>query len=194
MPLIEALREYERVIAPRPAPHDPFYRLYSRNRPDFSWRQILDEFGAAPLLSPCLHRRTWAKLRPDVYVSTYAAERDHLVIDVRPCIDSGFKYAGVTHSAGRGNFYRFPIMAAGCDRAIGRRNELEYLIDHRTEMSTMIAALQQRLRSELGRVYGRSSKYESAARKRQLANACGFTRQPTLVQGRRRMRWKRRPG
>lgn len=117
--LIEALREYERELERRPSQEERYNHYYRRNRSEFSWHQILNEFCADPLQTHCLHRSNWTEIRPDLYVSTYITERDNFVIDVRPCIDSGFRYSGITHLSDQGDFHRFPIVSAG-DRPTNR--------------------------------------------------------------------------
>jgi hypothetical protein len=118
--LIEALREYERELARRREqnPERPFY--FGRNRSEFNAYEVLSEFRSDPLKTQCLHRQNWAKVRPQLYVSTHVTERDNFVIEVRPQLDTGFRFGGMTHLTGEGDFRHFPIYTAGFSRPTNR--------------------------------------------------------------------------
>jgi len=119
MQLIEALREYERELARR-APEDE-RRYWSRSRrSEFSWSDVLGEYLDEPLAGECLRRQNWAKVRPTLYVATYITERNNLVIEVRPCLDSGLRYMGVTMMKEEGDFRYFPAYTPPYGRPTNR--------------------------------------------------------------------------
>ena len=118
--LIEALREYElEQSRQRERSTDRPYS-FGRGRSEFNWYDVLSEFRSDPLKMQCLHRQNWAKVRPQLYVSTYITERDNFVIEVRPQLDTGFRYGGMTHLTGEGDFRHFPIYTAGFSRPTNR--------------------------------------------------------------------------
>jgi hypothetical protein len=117
--LIDALRDYEQMLEQGPPREDSRYS-FRRNRSEFSWQQLLSEFCDDPLKSPFLQRQNWAKIRPDLYVSTHITERDNFVIDVRPTIGTGFRYGGASYYEDSGDFRRFPGGASGWSRPSNR--------------------------------------------------------------------------
>lgn len=118
--LIEALREYELEQARQREQATDRRYSFGRGRSEFSWYDVLSEFRADPLKLQCLQRQNWAKVRPQLYVSTYITERDNFVIEVRPQLDTGFRFGGMTHLTGEGDFRHFPIYTAGFSRPTNR--------------------------------------------------------------------------
>lgn len=118
--LIEALRDYERELVRRreQTAERPFY--FGRNRSEFNAYEVLSEFRTDPLKTQCLHRQNWGKVRPRLYVSTHITERNNFVIEVRPAIETGFRYGGMTHLTEDGDFRSFPIYTAGFSRPTNR--------------------------------------------------------------------------
>lgn len=117
--LIEALRDYEHMLEQRPAREGLRYS-YGRNRSEFSWQQLLSEFCDDPLRTLCLARQNWAKIRPDLYISTHITERDNFVIEVRPTLDSGLRWGGATFYDDTGDFRSFPVGPSGWARPSNR--------------------------------------------------------------------------
>lgn len=117
--LIEALRDYEHMLEQRQTRECLRYS-YGRNRPDFSWQQLLAEFCSDPLRGLCLAPNNWAKSRPNLYVSIYITERDNFVIEVRPTIETGFRWGGTTFHSDNGDFRSFPLGTGGWERQFNR--------------------------------------------------------------------------
>lgn len=116
--LVESVRDYDRELDKHPKQARAYY--CRRQQAEFSSADVLSEYFNDPLCLPCLSRPNWEKLRPKLFVSTYITERDNLVIEVRPSIESGFSYMNMVHGQGDGDFRRFIAYTAPFQRPSNR--------------------------------------------------------------------------